>query len=74
MKKVPFGIFVALFLTACNQEKIHTKQDFLDNQNIYSEFLDKCTNNPGEFGSSQNCTNFNAARKEKEASDFENLL
>ncbi|EMG51301.1 hypothetical protein WYI_23075 [Ochrobactrum sp. CDB2] len=59
----PFVNFLIIgMLTGCSQaEKTYSVDDFLANDALLAEHVEKCRNNPGELGQTPNCVNAAAA-------------
>ncbi|MCW8060578.1 EexN family lipoprotein [Agrobacterium tumefaciens] len=59
----PFLILLTLATIAgCSQaEKTYSVEDFLADESLLAEHVQKCRNNPGELGQTPNCVNAAAA-------------
>lgn len=57
MKKLLTILVLASSLMGCKEEKVHDVQYYLDYPENRKEQVEKCRNNPGEFGNTANCQN-----------------
>ncbi|PJR92428.1 hypothetical protein CN878_22310 [Ochrobactrum sp. 695/2009] len=59
----PFRILLTLAtITGCSQaEKTYSVEDFLADEALLAEHVEKCRNNPGELAQTPNCVNAAAA-------------
>jgi Prokaryotic membrane lipoprotein lipid attachment site len=73
MNRILFATVACIVLSACNTEKTYTRDDFLNDEALYKKYLERCTNDQGTYGSTPNCINLSAARKIKDANEFESL-
>lgn len=57
-----FNFLIIAMLTGCSQaEKTYSVEDFLVNDALLAEHVEKCRKNPGELGQTPNCVNAAAA-------------
>lgn len=55
-------LLTIVMLAGCSQaEKTYSVEDFLANEALLAEHVEKCRNNPGELGRTPNCVNAAAA-------------
>lgn len=59
----PTAVFLTIALVAgcSNGEKTYSVEDFLADEALLAEHVEKCRNNPGELGQTPNCINAAAA-------------
>ncbi|WP_273794948.1 EexN family lipoprotein [Brucella intermedia] len=59
----PTAVFltIALVVGCSNGEKTYSVEDFLADEALLFEHVEKCRNNPGELGQTPNCVNAAAA-------------
>ncbi|MES4992430.1 EexN family lipoprotein [Phyllobacterium sp. 22229] len=60
--KRAFVLISLVVLAGCSKaEKTYSVEDFLADEALLAEHVEKCRNNPGELGQTPNCVNAAAA-------------